>query len=458
MPGILSKILNDEWSLGYNCYEIGHVWTPSCLHACATVSSIGFTEALKLYAPLYLLSQVVISRRYDAKAFLETSVSILRSSTFITTHAFATCLIFCGSGRVLPRFYYRLHAFVPVFIGAALAILVEKPSRRGQLAIYTANIASECLFRIYADRGTIRPIPNGIIYMFVGTMSVLLYMIKKQGYGKDPVSIALSLVLGRHEAKRRVSKRKALTNGSDENSSKTDQVESRQHQFLKHSSCLHPDSCPEYVVQGFLLPFVTTWLGHCGLKSLFKIKLILRQPSYLRTVLSDSKSLRFGLFFGCFGAIYKTVNCALRRVSDGPRDWHGAVGGLLAGPAALFSPSTTITLYLFWKAVETLYCKGVSEGHFKNPNLTAILVYAFSVSQLGYCVLFEPKHMRPSYMKFADQISGHWFHMINRLGLSMIAPDAVAGYEEYFPNLHPEFCSNKFKETILVWLMESKFT
>ncbi|KAH9396114.1 hypothetical protein TYRP_019861 [Tyrophagus putrescentiae] len=29
MPSILSKILMPEWNVPYNCYELGHTWTPN---------------------------------------------------------------------------------------------------------------------------------------------------------------------------------------------------------------------------------------------------------------------------------------------------------------------------------------------------------------------------------------------------------------------------------------------
>ena len=38
---------------------------------------------------------------------------------------------------------------------------------------------------------------------------------------------------------------------------------------------------------------------------------------------------------------------------------------------------------------------------------------------------------------------------VNRFALNVLVPDAVAGYEDYFPDLEPRFCSDKFAESLV---------
>ena len=484
---VISKLLNDACVVPFNCYEVGHFWTPDCSDAALELFLVSFKESLKIYSPLYLASQIIFSRKYDRKSFQESFQSIIRSSAFLSTNAYTILLFFCIFRSFTNGFYYRIHSFFPTFFAAFASILIEKPSRRFPLAIYVANIASECLFRIYVDSGYIKPLPNGEVWLFTASMATLLYLIKQQGYGKDPVSMALQFYLGTAEAGRPL-RHKGLTSpnpevtsctseesGSstpksprstssspvfDDNSNlknkKKVQVTLSLCDWLSHSkhhSCKHKDSCLWYSVNGFYKPFLASWVGYTLMGCARKYQKILKTPGFLAERLFSQRNVRFGLFFGSFSAIFKATSCLLRRYSNGNEDWHGLVAGLAAGPSMLLNPNSTITLYIFWKCIETLYWREVKSGRFSNPIMTANIVYSLSVAQIAFCLLLQPKHMRPSYMKFIDQITGHRFHMINRLPLNFLVPEAIHGYEDFFPDLNPKFMSHKFLESMFVWLI-----
>ena len=376
---------------------------------------------------------------------------------------------------------------------------IEKKSRRGPLALYVMNIASECLLRILVDRGLVPSIPHAPEILFTATMAGLLYCIKKEGYGSDPVSFALRLVLGTAEAKIRPSKTKtrlpAITqedvmkkhlpnelnnnNNNSKVSTPNTRVKPRRnmdinftdllpesmkpsclHDLGKHSSCRHNESCLEYSVNGFIKPFIGAWISSCCMsfaKKAIDVNKLRRDPvSVFTSSFADSKALKFGLFMGSFAGIYKAVNCYLRHRYDGPQDWHGAVGGLIAGPSMLIFPHQTISLYFFWKLVETLFVKAVKKGYVMKPHTLINVIYALSVSQIAYCVILQPKYMRPSYMRLADLVSDHRFHLLNRCFVTFLVPEAIEGYEEYFADLHPDFTSQKFKEAVFPWVLEAK--
>lgn len=226
----------------------------------------------------------------------------------------------------------------------------------------------------------------------------------------------------------------------------------------KHASCVHADPCLEYAATGFARPFLAAYLGSTFFSLAKKAPKIIDDPLKVitDTILRDRTSLRFGLFIGSFAGIYKAVNCYLRWRCDGSEQWHAAVGGLLAGPTMFLNPNSRIATYFFWKLVETIFVKLVKVGHIKNPNLIIHLVYSASVSLIGYCILFTPKYMRPSYMKLADTVCDSKLHLMNRCLITFLFPDAIEGYEDYFANLEPNLMTDKFKETVFTWLLECK--
>lgn len=205
--------------------------------------------------------------------------------------------------------------------------------------MYVINIAVETIFRIVVSRG-FKPLPNGEVLLFTISMSILMYLIKKHGYGTDPVSLALKFVVGAEEAKPR---RKALMHAHQKGDSsdklainyKNDQIKdddlikllTKDERSLKiknpdqgfmnqllyltqfrHSTCPHVKvSCPVYIFKAFSRPFLLGWIGHTLADSLMKPKLFLKNPKILIDNLKSMKNINFGLFLGCFTSIYKVI-------------------------------------------------------------------------------------------------------------------------------------------------------
>ncbi|CAG2107655.1 unnamed protein product [Medioppia subpectinata] len=343
----------------------------------------------------------------------------------------------------MGKFYYSMCAYTPAFIGSLLAIMIERPSRRPALAIYVANIASETIFRIFIARGYIKAVKNGEVFLFTLTMSVLLYIIKKNGFGTDPVSLALKFIIGRQEAKSHHSLNQQIariqtidTINTDTNSTPNpistnfvkDLLEKFNSMFPKHESCPHRQrSCLTYISSSFIRSLFLGWFGKSVLQTISKPKLIFLHPNRIRNNFLNSDNIYFGLFLASFTAIYKGVNCSLRWASNGSHDWHSFIAALFAGPTMFLSPNTSITLYLMWKCIESLYCIGVKKGYIRFVMPTVHLVYALSTAQLFYSAVLEPKHMKPSYMKFLDRMTAHRLHLLNRMVLDVFGTDSSAG-------------------------------
>ncbi|RWS19704.1 hypothetical protein B4U80_05306, partial [Leptotrombidium deliense] len=165
MPNVLSKLWNKilmpEWSFPYNCYEVGHTWDPSCTKSVWLITSQVLREGFLMYSGLYLFSLLALSRKINAEKVKETIESILTSTAFLGFNGFAMFAFFCATRKLSGTFYYTLVSALPAFLGSLLAIQIERPSRRGALAVYCANIASECLYRMSEKKGYIRSLPNG---------------------------------------------------------------------------------------------------------------------------------------------------------------------------------------------------------------------------------------------------------------------------------------------------------
>lgn len=476
-----------------SCYEVAHVWQPSCVLNAYEFTRDVFLICCGLYTPLFVGTQMILARKFDKDAMTNTATSVFRSSAFIANHVWLFYFLICGSKKLFGKWYFALHAFPVTFTISYLSMFIEKKSRRGPLALYVLNIGTECLMNILADKGYLPKIPYASVVIFTISMSLLLRHIKREGYGSDPVSFALRLVIGTSEASKR-RRRQQQINGNDrnENNNLISQSESQlivqnmscdekaRHQRRnrrldvnfnelipksirpnlfndsKHDSCKHREPCSEYVAMGFVRPFVAAWIGSSIFSVAKKVLKIRSDPSLIVTSLTDTRNLRFGLFIGSFAGIYKAVNCYLRWRYNKSEDWHAAVGGALAGPTMLFCPTSTITQYFFWKLIENYFVKATKAGYITRPDVMVKVVYSISVSIIAYCVMLQPKYMRPSYMRFADIVSGHKFHLINRCFVSFLVPEAIEGYENYFANLHPDLVTSKFNETVMTWLLESK--
>ncbi|KAH3727068.1 hypothetical protein DPMN_052994 [Dreissena polymorpha] len=186
--------------LNYSCYELGHTWTPSCTKASLDVAKSVFVEALKIYGSLYFIAGLV--RRKGKKYYRDKFLRELAQSTlFLTTNGtlFITCFCIwrklfgfyfypcaillgipaCGLSLSIERkerkllgtvyrrnlvssFSYRhTIGFVPCLMAAYVAIILERKSRRGLLAMYTGNLAIETIWRMLKARGLVRSLPNG---------------------------------------------------------------------------------------------------------------------------------------------------------------------------------------------------------------------------------------------------------------------------------------------------------
>lgn len=601
-----------------------------------------FSEAIKMYTALYCFNQIM-SRKWDASSFEETMRSILRSSFFLGFNAYSVILIFCLSRRLLGKFYYVLAAHLPATFGSYLSIMLERRSRRPALSFYVANVASETVWRKIVNKGWIRPIPNGEVVIFAASTASLLYLLHRNGFGKDPVSFAFRFLLGKEfvrgdqvrptfpiQRESQVTRRSmtpstdiSLTpavktnptfstndvinietsgsglttdetgddhevqqtngrkgrKGGDEKQinvqSFTEHHDHQQYNHRKHlinrpgiiSCCGHllpsihgtenrtilssyslpsqsreerdgeekkaleslaqivpfdtSDVSEEYHggltlsttttpfpvtreslvtslpplhsyhmshvltlhcltegMLGFLRNFLIGYVG----QSLMTLasqhqQLLLGSPvtAVHKSFLQNKKSLQLGLFLGSFTAVFKISHCLLRNLlSTQGIGENGSsqfilphllrklmpdlssitfMSGLLASSSMLFYPSPTTAQYMLWKLIETVYFLGVKSGRVKYVDFTLNMLYAVSTAQLFYVAVMEPKMMRKSYTKWLNRVTRGSFALLNRNIIDIFGTESSYGYGYHEPALQLAHTSEKFKESVLVWMI-----
>ena len=136
----------------------------SCLTHGVIYITKSFMRGVKLYAPLQLLFYIFSSRRSVSYSLL----GLVRSSAFMAFYCsfcwVATCIGFSKyivhpSKRLTPTaLFSRLWL-------AGLAVLIEKPSRRPELAQYCATYALDTVYNHCVNRNIIKP-----NHQYIGTL------------------------------------------------------------------------------------------------------------------------------------------------------------------------------------------------------------------------------------------------------------------------------------------------
>lgn len=480
MSGVLStlrdKVYGRTWSFPYNCYEVGHGWTPYCSSAACEVGLSAFKNSLPLYASLYLFTQLGLQRKYDATSFKETFKSILTSSSFLGFNFFSGIATSCLLRNNSDRYYYRIQCLLPGFIASYMALLIERPSRRPALAFYLANMSSELAYKLAQSHGYALNLPHSETILFVFGMSCWLHFTRVHGFGHDPISAALKYLIGPQEAKSR-SRKKSNLNAQNNPITSSDQSISHQDEqrkisylsqfndglttilnipFGAHHACPHQGiSCFEYSMKPIVTRFFLAYTLRSLMGAVTKYPQIIKSPRLtLETAFKARSSINFGLFLGSLVGLSKASHCVLRRVSNKQEDWHSVIAGGFAGLSMLFSPKSTLSTYVIWKCLEQYFFLGVQNGYIKNPDTIICTLYALSANVLLYTFAIEPRFIRSSYMKFIDKVSDHKLHQVNRMVLDIFGPNASVGYEDWFPDLDPRYMSREFHELIFNWLIQ----
>ncbi|KAJ8276680.1 hypothetical protein COCON_G00084320 [Conger conger] len=451
-------------SIPHNCYEIGHTWNPSCTVSTLQVTAGALEVSFKIYAPLYLIAAILRRRKRDyyLKRLLP---EILQSTSFLTANGGLYIAFFCILRKLLGRFYSWSAGFGAALPASYISILIERKSRRGLLTIYMANLATETIFRMAVKRGMVNPVKHGEILLFCLTASIYMFFFRSKDGLQGFSFSALKFIVGKEElpmhsqqmdhTSRRAPVRGAIESESENRERPQPQPASSRTTIAaltqrlldsvckrgpRHRCCKHyHDNCISYCVKGFIRMFSVGYLIQCCLKVPSTFRQAFTKPSRLLSLLYNKENFQLGAFLGSFVSIYKGTSCFLRWVRNLDDELHALVAGFLAGISMFFYKSTSISMYLFSKLVETMYFKGIEAGRLPYFPHADTLIYAVSTAICFQAAVMEVQNLRPSYWKFLLRLTKGRFALMNRKVLDVFDTDASQEFGDFLPKLDPRY-------------------
>ncbi|XP_068600560.1 transmembrane protein 135 [Brachionichthys hirsutus] len=452
---VLSKI-------PHSCYEIGHTWSPSCVQSAADIATAALEVSFKIYVPLYLIAAVLRRRKkeYYLKRLLP---EILWSTSFLTANAGLYIIFFCLLRKLLGGFHSWSAGFWSALPASYIAILVERKSRRGLLTIYMANLATETLFRMAMTRGIVTPIKHGEVLLFCLTASLYMFFFRSKDGLKGFSFSALKFIIGKEEIPSQPLMEEPGCTRSHEGEMTLKETEERSaerpgswrrallgyiRELLqsvckkgpRHRCCKHyQDNCISYCLKGFVRMFSIGFLIQCCLKVPSAFRQMFSKPSRLPSLFYNKENFQLGAFLGSFVSIYKGTSCLLRWLRNIDDELHALIAGFLAGTSMFFYRSTTISMYLFTKLVETLYFKGIEAGRFPYFPQADTVLYAVSTAICFQAAVMEVQNLRPAYWKFLLRLTKGRFALMNRHVLDAFGTNASRDFKGFVPKLDPRF-------------------
>uniref|UniRef100_A0A8B9HST4 Transmembrane protein 135 n=1 Tax=Astyanax mexicanus TaxID=7994 RepID=A0A8B9HST4_ASTMX len=402
-------------SIPHSCYEIGHTWSTSCPLSTLQVTAGALEVSFKIYAPLYLIAAILRRRKKDyyKKRLIP---EILQSTSFLTANGGLYIAFFCILRKLLGGFNSWSAGFGAALPASYIAILIERKSRRGLLTIYMANLATETIFRMAVSRGYVNPLKHGECFIKCCTLLLILvihfFFRCKDGLKGFAFSTNINFILSLFRCKH-----------------------GPRHRCCKH----YQDNCISYCVKGFIRMFSVGYLIQCCLKVPSTFRQVFTKPSRLLSLLYNKENFQLGAFLGSFVSIYKGTSCFLRWVRNLDDELHALIAGFLAGMSMFFYKSTTISMYLFSKLVETMYFKGIEAGRFPYFPEADTVIYAISTAICFQAAVMEVQNLRPSYWKFLLRLTKGRFALMNRKVLDVFGTEASKHFKGFTPKLDPKY-------------------
>ncbi|KAL4666050.1 hypothetical protein H8957_011996 [Semnopithecus entellus] len=440
-------------SIPHNCYEIGHTWHPSCRVSFLQITGGALEESLKIYAPLYLIAAILRKRKLDY--YLHKLLpEILQSASFLTANGALYMAFFCILRKILGKFYSWTPGFGAALPASYVAILIERKSRRGLLTIYMANLATETLFRMGVARGTITTLRNGEVLLFCITAAMYMFFFRCKDGLKGFTFSALRFIVGKEEIPTHSFSPEAAYAKVEQKREQHKEKPRRMNmiglvrRFVdsickhgpRHRCCKHyEDNCISYCIKGFIRMFSVGYLIQCCLRIPSAFRHLFTQPSRLLSLFYNKENFQLGAFLGSFVSIYKGTSCFLRWIRNLDDELHAIIAGFLAGISMMFYKSTTISMYLASKLVETMYFKGIEAGKVPYFPHADTIIYSISTAICFQAAVMEVQTLRPSYWKFLLRLTKGKFAVMNRKVLDVFGTGASKHFQDFIPRLDPRY-------------------
>ncbi|KAM5183476.1 transmembrane protein 135 isoform 2-T2 [Callospermophilus lateralis] len=481
-------------SIPHNCYEIGHTWHPSCRVSFLQVTWGALEESLKIYAPLYLIAAILRKRKLDYYLY-KLLPEILQSASFLTANGALYITFFCTLRKILGKFYSWTPGFGAALPASYVAILIERKSRRGLLTIYMANLvllfcitaamymfffrswvnylASLCFMALLLNEGCVilgslaiegsleHDLPSldfkaKTVTAFASlrrNMILLELLLCKDGL-KGFTFSALRFIVGKEEIPTHSYSPEAAYAKVEQKREKHEEKPRRMNMISlvkklvnlickhgpRHRCCKHyEDNCISYCIKGFIRMFSVGYLIQCCLRIPSAFRHLFTKPSRLLSLFYNKENFQLGAFLGSFVSIYKGTSCFLRWIRNLDDELHAIIAGFLAGISMMFYKSTTISMYLASKLVETMYFKGIEAGKVPYFPHADTIIYSISTAICFQAAVMEVQTLRPSYWKFLLRLTKGRFAVMNRKALDVFGTGASKHFQGFVPRLDPRY-------------------
>ncbi|XP_019380326.1 PREDICTED: transmembrane protein 135 isoform X3 [Gavialis gangeticus] len=384
-------------SIPHGCYELGHTWEPRCTRAFLHITHGALAESLRIYGTLYLIAAILRKRKLDY--YLHKLLpEILQSTSFLTANGSLYIAFFCILRRILGKFYFWTPGFGAALPASYVAILVERKSRRGLLTIYMANLATETLFRMGVARGAITPLRHGEVLLFCITAALFMFFFRCKDGLKGFTYSALKFIVGKEEIPTHSFSPEAAFSKTERKLKPCEDV-SRQMNIMTLTKKLVDKVCKHGPRHRCCKHFEDNCISYC----------------------------------------VKGTSCFLRWVRNLDDELHALIAGSLAGVSMMFYKSTTISMYLASKLVETMYFKGIEAGKVPYFPHADSIIYAVSTAICFQAAVMEVQNLRPSYWKFLLRLTKGRFALMNRKVLDIFDTEASRHFKDFIPRLDPRY-------------------
>ncbi|XP_028903595.1 transmembrane protein 135 isoform X3 [Ornithorhynchus anatinus] len=314
--------------------------------------------------------------------------------------------------------------------------------------------ATETLFRMAVARGTITTLRNGEVLLFCITAAMYMFFFRCKDGLKGFTFSALRFIVGKEEIPTHSYSPEAAF-AKVEQKRKPQEEKSRRMNIIalakkrvdsicklgpRHRCCKHyEDNCFSYCIKGFIRMFSVGYLIQCCLRIPSAFRHLFTKPSRLLSLFYNKENFQLGAFLGSFVSIYKGTSCFLRWVRNLDDELHAIIAGFLAGVSMMFYKSTTISMYLASKLVETLYFKGIEAGKVPYFPHADTIIYSISTAICFQAAVMEVQTLRPSYWKFLLRLTKGRFALINRKVLDVFGTEASKHFPDFTPRLDPRY-------------------
>ncbi|XP_019385919.1 PREDICTED: transmembrane protein 135 isoform X3 [Crocodylus porosus] len=384
-------------SIPHGCYELGHTWEPRCTRAFLHITHGALAESLRIYGTLYLIAAILRKRKLDY--YLHKLLpEILQSTSFLTANGSLYIAFFCILRRILGKFYFWTPGFGAALPASYVAILIERKSRRGLLTIYMANLATETLFRMGVARGAITPLRHGEVLLFCITSALFMFFFRCKDGLKGFTYSALKFIVGKEEIPTHSFSPEAAFSKTERKLKPCEDV-SRQMNIMTLTKKLVDKVCKHGPRHRCCKHFEDNCISYC----------------------------------------VKGTSCFLRWVRNLDDELHALIAGSLAGVSMMFYKSTTISMYLASKLVETMYFKGIEAGKVPYFPHADSIIYAVSTAICFQAAVMEVQNLRPSYWKFLLRLTKGRFALMNRKVLDIFDTEASRHFKDFIPRLDPRY-------------------